>query len=285
MVKRIFRDINSKEYDIDSILEGAVFDKLDMSDMDFAELPEVLSTCTVRELNLCGCEKLSSLKNLPNGVEYLNLNRCYSLFSLEGCPEGVKVLYCSGSHITSLKGLPESLKILICDETHISSLKGCPKGVEYINSSSCEFLTSLRGCPRDLKELNCEGCRELPTLEGLAEGLKAINCSVCESLTSLKGCPKSVRRINCSYTDIESLDYCPKGIKKISCWICYKLKYIPDYIPNEAIKSIPEEDIAKYKDNWLVEQKRIKVSEKQKAEINDRFRKIVIANRYAHSHS
>lgn len=82
---------------------------------------------------------------------------------------------------------------------------------------------------------------------------------------------------------MESLDYCPEGIKKISCWICYKLKYIPDYILNDAIKSMPEEDIAKYKNNWRIKQEKIKAIEKQKAEINDKFRKIVIANRYAYS--
>ena len=46
---------------------------------------------------------------------------------------------------------------------------------------------------------------------------------------------------------------------------------------------MPEEDIAKYKNNWRIKQEKIKAIEKQKAEINDKFRKIVIANRYAYS--
>ena len=106
------KDINGKIHSIYNIPEGTVFDNLDLSGMDFTELPD-LSKCTIKgKLDLRNCSNLTSLKGLPEGLRELNCSSCKSLRSLEGCPESV-----------------EEIDLSECDSI---SLEGCPKGIKEI---------------------------------------------------------------------------------------------------------------------------------------------------------
>jgi len=158
------KDINGNVYNINDIPEGTVFDELDLSRMDFVELPEVLATCTVKKLYLTGCTYWNSFKNFPKGVEYLD---------------------CRYTGINSLKGCPaEALKKLDCSCTSIDSLEGCPKSVEDINCSSTR-ITSLKGCPENVTHIDCSGCRDLGTFEGCSKKIKNIICYGCEGVKSI----------------------------------------------------------------------------------------------------
>ena len=67
---------------------------------------------------------------------------------------------------------------------------------------------------------------------------------------------------------METLDGCPKGIERIVCENC-PIKYIPDYIPDEAIMGLTKEEIAKGKANWKIKNKRemTKIAKASKAAV------------------
>ena len=275
-MKKPFRDIYGNKYNsLEDIPEGSIFDKLNLSEMEFTELPEKLATITVRLLNLEECKSLTSLKGLPKGLKKLN---------------------CSDTSITSLEGLPEGLKEINCTFCNsLETLKGCPESVEKIKGSFCRSLKTLENCPKGLKVLYCSrapitSLKGLPqglrvfecidtniTLEGLPRGLKVLYCS-CNKITSLKGVPNGIKIIYCKIcANLTSLENVPKGIEKINCEGCNKIEYIPDYIPNKAIKGLPKEKIAECKANWKKEHERKLALERQKAEIVKRFMKVTTA--------
>jgi len=253
-MRRPFTDINGNSYDsLEDIPEGAVFDKLDLSRECFTELPKKLATITVRSLNLESCRDLTSLKGLPKGLKELDCNLT-DITSLEGLPEGLEWLSCWGTKITSLKGLPKTVKKLSCWKTRITSLKGLPKG---------------------LKELDCSHTN-INSFEWVPKGLDEIDFSV-TPITSLKGLKEGLKVFRCIGTDVTSLEGCPKSVEKIDCRKCGNIKYIPDYISDKAIIGLSKEEIAKCKADWKKEQERKKVSERQKAEIIDRFMRMANA--------
>jgi len=161
--KRYFKDIHGNVYDINHIPPGTVFEDLDLSCMKFTELPEVLTTCTVKRRFDCSyCIHLTSLKNLPKGVRILDCNNCWSLSSLEGCHDSVEVLICHDCHnLPSLKGISKKLRKLDCSVCwSIPDLKGCCSEVlEEINCCRCTSLESFEGCcSKALKSIYCRAC-------------------------------------------------------------------------------------------------------------------------------
>jgi len=250
---KIVKDIQGNVHDLRNIPEGTVFDTLDLSNMEIAELPASLANCKARKIIVNGCDNFSSFKNLPQGLEIVYCESCNSLGTLEGLPKDLKELYCSGCQdLYSLKGCPPNLKVFKCFNCpKLRSLEGCPEGLEELNISGCESLLTLKGCPKSLKTLFCMDCTRLQFLTGLHEGLEHLCVRGCTSLKSLEGCPESVKQIDCTNcTSLESLEGCPNNIKEINCEGCTNLKYIPDYIPDEAIKGISKEKIAECKANW-----------------------------------
>ena len=115
------RDTDGNLHSIYNIPAGTVFDYLNLSGLDFTELPEVLSTCTVKSLYLNNCTSLKSLKNCPKGVKRLEISGCTSLTSLKGCPDSVESIYCP----------------------------------------FCTSLETLEGCSKNAKEISCYGCDKL----------------------------------------------------------------------------------------------------------------------------
>ena len=93
----LYRDINGNLHNINNIPDGTVFDELDLSGMDFTELPD-LSKCVIKKLIIRDCKNLTSLKNLPNYIKEIDCSGCSSLTSLEGCPKGVKRINCTCCH-------------------------------------------------------------------------------------------------------------------------------------------------------------------------------------------
>ena len=162
-----------------------------------------------------------------------------------------------------------------CDKNpKLTTLKNSPKKAKEVRCGTCISLISLEGCSENAEILSCPGCISLPSLKGCPPTLKEINCGNCISLPSLKGCPEGVRFIYCSNcTSMETLDGCPKGIERIVCEGC-PIKYIPDYIPDEAIMGLSEEEIAACKLNW--------VAEKQKEALKGKFS--CIASTFIHTY-
>lgn len=156
---RLCKDIFGNIYDVYHIPKGAIFQNLDLSGMDFAELPASLATCAVLgKFNCSYCVNLTSLKNLPQGFKVLDCSNCWSL--------------------TSLRGIPESVSMVICHD--------------------CRSLPTLIGLPPKLRSLDCRGCRSLPDFNGCnSEMLEEVLCSSCFSISSLRGIfSKRLRRID-----------------------------------------------------------------------------------------
>ena len=178
------KDINGNLYDIYNIPEGTVFDELDLSRMDFTELPKELATCTVKRLNISGCTYWNSFKNFPKGLEYLDC-RYTGITSLEGCPKGLKKLDCSCTKIASLEGCSESVEDINCSSTSISSLKGCPENATHVNCSGCPDLETLEGCPKGIRAVFCYGCSNLKYIPAYIPnssilGLSASKIAICK---------------------------------------------------------------------------------------------------------
>ena len=203
--------------------------------------------------------------------------------SLEDIPEGAvfDVLNLSREDFTEL---PEKLATLTVRTLrldycrNLTSLKGLPKGLENLNCSSTA-ITSLEGLSEGLKRLDCSHCYELTSLKGLPEGLTRLDCRR-TAITSLEGLPKSLKILECQDTDITSLEGVSKGIKSIECEGCFRIEYIPDYIPDNVIDEevFSREAIAKRKENWRKKQQDLEKKkaelEKQKAEVVNRFMKV-----------
>jgi len=178
------KDIKGNLYDIYNIPEGTVFEELDLSRMDFTELPKVLSTCMVKRLNISGCTYWNSFKNFPKGLEYLDC-RYTGITSLKGCPEGLKNLDCSCTKIASLEGYPNSVEDINCSSTSITSLKGCSKNVIHVDCSGCTDLESLEGCSKGVKSVFCYGCSNLKYIPAYIPssailGLSASKIAICK---------------------------------------------------------------------------------------------------------
>ena len=100
------KDINGNLHSIYNIPEGTVFENLDVSGVDFTELPASLAKCTVLGCFDChDCAKLTSIKNLPKGIKKLDCHNCKRLLSLEGCHKDVEVVNCF--ECFGLKYIPE----------------------------------------------------------------------------------------------------------------------------------------------------------------------------------
>ncbi len=111
-------------------------------------------------LDCCQCDKLVSLKGLPDKIfGDFDCSNCGSLKTLDGCPKEIGGWFdCSQ-----------------CD--NITSLEGGPKivGSEYNNGSN----------------YTCSWCKNLVTLKGAPKKLNGyFNCSYCSNLKSLKYAPK-----------------------------------------------------------------------------------------------
>ena len=53
--------------------------------------------------------------------------------------------------------------------------------------------------------------------------------------------------------NLDSLENLPKNVKEIYCSGANRIRYIPESIPNEAIKGMSNNDINKWKVNWMTE--------------------------------
>lgn len=223
---RLCRDINGKLHDIYNIPEGTVFKDLDLSGMNFTELPASLANCTVKGRLIChGCTYLKSLKNLPKGVREVDCSYCDSLETLEGCTDSVETLICTHCNsLPSLKGCGKNVKkIDVSCSISFTSFDGCPENVKEINCNGCTALPSLKTCPRNVEVLNISRCTSLPSLEGCPPNLRELYCYGC-SFTSLKGCPENLEKlniVNCAL--LETLEGFPKSIKKVDISGCKSL--------------------------------------------------------------
>ncbi len=259
-MRRPFKGVNGdRYYSLEDIPEGAMFNDINLSETDFAELPKVLSTLMIKALSIYRCVRITSLEGLPKGLEKLDCGAT-GITSLKGLSEGLKELYCWSTGITSFEGLPRSVEKLSCWKTRITSLKGLPKG---------------------LKELDCS-YTNITSLEWLPKGVEKLDCSS-TLITSLKGLHEGLKELRCVNTNIVSLEGCPKSVEIIDCRKCCNIKYIPDYISDKAIIGLSKEEIAKCKANWKKEQERKKILERQKTEIMDRFMKIANASSCTHT--
>ncbi len=103
------RDINGNVQDILKPSEGAVFQDLDISYVDFDAISASLATCTVKgnlKLPEDGVFYLTTLKNCPKVEGEIDVSNRYHLKSLEGIPEGVGKVICTG---TSIEIIPEHI--------------------------------------------------------------------------------------------------------------------------------------------------------------------------------
>ena len=90
-------EMGIKDYTINSKGEIDVSRSVDLSKMDFKELPYKFGTVN-EYFDVGENEKLTSLKNCPDYVaDLFACNLCPQLDSLEGCPKEVKsYFYCGG---------------------------------------------------------------------------------------------------------------------------------------------------------------------------------------------
>jgi len=128
--------------------------------------------------------------------------------------------------------------------------------------TSCEMpVTDIHGTVHDInnivagtvfKELNAshKDFIEFPASFANCKVKESFVCSCCRRLTTFQNCPPAEEIYCIGNTNLESLEGCYKGVKKIYIDRCYKLKYIPNYIPDCAIKGLSAEKIAECKANW-----------------------------------
>ena len=139
---------------------------------------------------------------------------------------------------------------------------------EYLNLSGMGFVTLPdRLSPYDIDFLDISDNYELVSLKGCPPA-KEIDISSGRSLHSFIGCHECTEVIHCEHSDIISFEGCPRHIKRIYCAGCEKIEYIPDYIPDKAIRGISKEKIAECKANWQAEQAAKKEKKKEVTKIN-----------------
>jgi len=150
------KDINGNLHSIYNIPEGTVFENLDVSGVDFTELPASLAKCTVLGCFDChDCAKLTSIKNLPKGIKKLDCHNCKCLLSLEGCHKDVEVVNCF--ECFGLKYIPE----YISDDA-----------IEYMSQ---EKITECKANWR-AKQAAEQAAEQAPE-QGVEQGAKADNLS------------------------------------------------------------------------------------------------------------
>ncbi len=210
-------------------------DDLDLSDMDFTELPD-MSTVTILGNFYCNHNQLTGLTGAPKhvgGVFNCGNNQLTSLMgapenvggnfycsdnqltSLKGAPKQVDGgFYCYGNRLTSLTGAPENVGgDFYCYDNQLTSLTGAPENVGGGFYCSHNQLTSLTDAPKHVgRKFNCNN-NQLTSLKGAPENVGGdFECSD-NQLTSLTGAPENVGGdFYCSYNQLTSLTGAPKHV-------------------------------------------------------------------------
>ena len=140
---RLCEDIHGNVYDVRRIPPGTVFENLDLSDMDFTELPKVLSTCTVKGWFKCCRTDISSLKNSPKVEGTIDVSGCKNFRSFYGLRKGAQWIYCAHCpSLNSLEGCYGGVRIVNCQD---SAIKYIP---DYISDRAIfgMFRKDIAGC-------------------------------------------------------------------------------------------------------------------------------------------
>lgn len=176
--------------------------------------------------------KITSLPELPKGLQNLSLSRLYRLTSLPELPEGLqslKIGWVGGRRpwigmvddLTSLPKLPDKLKIL--------ELR------KIVN------LTTLPELPNELRSLNLVDLPNLTSLPELPTNLQ--NLKLWKLRTSLSRLPKKLQSLELTeMSAINTLPELPEAMYNLKLWKLHNLLRIPRFpkkLQNLDLNSLP----------------------------------------------
>jgi hypothetical protein len=152
--------------------------RLDLSNLDLTELPEIPET--VIDLN-CSSNKLHELKGLPRGLLRLACGGNY-LETIQGLPEGLIYLWSFGCRTKTIENLPNSIRYLNLDfNQELIRIINLPSDLRYLHLFSTLRLQYICTFPPKLRSLVIEGA-DIEILDSFPETLKRIELIQCNHL-------------------------------------------------------------------------------------------------------
>lgn len=204
------------------------------------------------ELDLFGCERITTLPKLPSGLTMLDLSRCFKLTDLPELPSSLTTLNLPGCHrlnalpelpsgfatlnlsfckgLTDLPEFPSGLSTLILSSLdHLKTVYELPSGLKSLDLSGCLSLKDLPELPASLTSLNLSRCLILTELPELPSVLTTINLSECKGLTELPELPSGLTELNLmSCISLTKLPKLPSGLRGLNLLICSNITELPE---------------------------------------------------------
>ena len=192
------------------------------------DLPEGLE-----EIDLFSCSALKTIKNIPSTVKKLNLQQCINLKTLPKLPEGLEEINLSGcSTLETINNIPSTVKKLDLGYCiNLTTLPQLHEGLEEIDLSGFRALETIPNIPSTIKKLNLGHCRNLKTLPELPEGLEEIDLCDCIALKTINNIPSTVKKLDLQHCEnLKTLPELPKGLEDINLFGCSVLILTADLI-------------------------------------------------------
>lgn len=167
--------------------------KLDLSELKFAEFPE-----------------------MPDDIVHLDCSWNRELKSLKGLPKGLKKLECNGFPLKELIGLPEGLEYLHCDESDIEVFDKLPDSIRTIkNTYYYSKLHTIKSLPLNLKELDLRYLRFLDKIEcDFPPNLRKLHLQL-TWIKTIPRLPDSLRYLDIFHSKLTMPIYFPPKLKYI----------------------------------------------------------------------
>ena len=117
-------------------MDYSIVTKLDLQNQGLTELPsDIHKYNNLIQIN-CSYNKLTTLDNLPLGLQTLYCNN-NKLTYLDNLPPGLKLLFCNNNQLTSLDNLPLGLQELVCDNNPFTyNFKPTLENIRYYNNTN-----------------------------------------------------------------------------------------------------------------------------------------------------
>ncbi|KAH7428310.1 hypothetical protein KP509_10G086200 [Ceratopteris richardii] len=167
---------------------------------------------SLKQLDLIGCNSLTSLFFLPATLQKLNLEDCSSLSSFEACLPKLARLHLR--YLSALERVDlDATSMREFDLTYCTRLQRLDchglLSLEQLNLIFCDSLTSLRFLPTTLRKLNLVCCRSLKSLKASLPNISELYARGCDALERVDLDASSVRlkELDLSHcTGLEELD-------------------------------------------------------------------------------
>jgi TIR domain-containing protein len=181
------------------------------------QLRELSVVCMVDDLewlprNLksldANCERIKSLRGVPQELRHLGLSDDTAITSLDGLPSTIEELNISGSGVRGIEGLQgHQIKSLEALGIHITNMKLLPRSLLALKLQHPD-IDNLEGLPGGLVDLDIRGT----------------------SVRSLRDLPRSLRRLRLVGNDLLRIDSLPPHLETL-----YLENLMEDRFPNISI--------------------------------------------------